>query len=61
MNNIHGFHEPHDMIVPWCKILIGLQLDNNNVDASYVESVKEKLFLGNNDDEIGFIASNTQY
>ena len=60
MVNGHAFHQPHEMIVPWCKIIMGLQIESNNVEVSYVESVREK-FLDNDDDDIGFIASHTPY
>lgn len=39
----HSENSPIDAVVPWCKAMVGLHMDSSQLDASYMESVKEKL------------------
>lgn len=39
----HSTHSSSDVVVPWCKSMLGLHVENSNIDASFVESVKEKM------------------
>ena len=56
----HGFHMPGDLVVPWAKILIAQYFESGNADASYVESVKQKI-LDYGQNMMGFTSYNPSY
>ena len=56
----HTQHPPGDVVVPWCKALVGYHVDNGNADASYMESVKEKI-MDYGENTFSFVSINPSY
>ena len=37
---VHDEHDPADVVVPWCKAIVGYQSESNNGEASYIDNIK---------------------
>ena len=56
----HTSHPPENAVVPWCKAIVGYHIDNSNFDASYIESVKEKI-MDYGENTFSFVSVNSSY